>query len=189
MTLWRRGVSYAARPIPLPLSPTSHSSNQVGTRRVLGPPASIPPLNSAGTLLSTASGPVARPQSSMSASPTRMPHRIATRPRKKSSSDTRRKSGQIRRPLHHQTPFLHPPCVLCGWDAWRGGYRCFAAASLQPCSQMEAVVLRIVCFVRSRLSIALVRSASRCLRADRNPPRRSHAPMWDSRTGLGLYRL
>ena len=44
-------------------------------------------------------------------------------------------------------------------------------------------------FVRSRLSIALVRSASRCLRADRNPMRRTPSPMWDSGTGLGLYRM
>jgi hypothetical protein len=44
-------------------------------------------------------------------------------------------------------------------------------------------------FVRSRLSIALVRSASRCLRADRNPMRRTPFPMWDSGTGLGLYRM
>ena len=44
-------------------------------------------------------------------------------------------------------------------------------------------------FVRSRLSIALVRSASRCLRADRNPMHRSTSPIWDSGTGLGLYRM
>jgi hypothetical protein len=44
-------------------------------------------------------------------------------------------------------------------------------------------------FVRSRLSIALVRSASRCLRADRNPMRRTPSPMWDCGTGLGLYRM
>jgi hypothetical protein len=44
-------------------------------------------------------------------------------------------------------------------------------------------------FVRSRLSIALIRSSSRCLRADRNPIRRFHPPIWDSGTGLGLYRM
>ena len=44
-------------------------------------------------------------------------------------------------------------------------------------------------FVRSRLSIAPVRSASRCLWADRNPMRRTPSPMWDSGTGLGLYRM
>jgi hypothetical protein len=44
-------------------------------------------------------------------------------------------------------------------------------------------------FVRSRLSIALVRSASRCLRADRNPMRRTPSPIWDCGTGLGLYRM
>ena len=44
-------------------------------------------------------------------------------------------------------------------------------------------------FVRSRLSIALVCSSSRCLRGDRNPTHRFHTPMWDSGTGLGLYRM
>jgi hypothetical protein len=43
-------------------------------------------------------------------------------------------------------------------------------------------------FVRSRLSVALVRSASRCLRADRNPILRSHRPQWESGSGLALYR-
>jgi hypothetical protein len=44
-------------------------------------------------------------------------------------------------------------------------------------------------FVRSRLSIALIRSSSRCLRADRNPILRFRPPIWDSGTGLGLYRM
>jgi hypothetical protein len=44
-------------------------------------------------------------------------------------------------------------------------------------------------FVRSRLSIALIRSSSRCLRADRTPTQRFRFPMWDSGTGLGLYRM
>ena len=44
-------------------------------------------------------------------------------------------------------------------------------------------------FVRSRISFALVRSSSRCLRGDRNPTQRFHAPIWDTGTGLGLYRM
>jgi hypothetical protein len=44
-------------------------------------------------------------------------------------------------------------------------------------------------FVPSRLSIALVRSSSRCLRGNRNPTYRFHTPIWDSGTGLGLYRM
>ena len=44
-------------------------------------------------------------------------------------------------------------------------------------------------FVRSRLSIALARSSSRCLRGDRNPTHRFQTPMWDTGTGLGLYRM
>jgi hypothetical protein len=42
-------------------------------------------------------------------------------------------------------------------------------------------------FVRSRLSFALVRSSSRCLRGDHKPTKRFHTPIWDSGTGLGIY--
>ena len=44
-------------------------------------------------------------------------------------------------------------------------------------------------FIRSRLSIALIRSSSRCLRADCNPIHRLHSPIWDTGTGLSLYRM
>ena len=44
-------------------------------------------------------------------------------------------------------------------------------------------------YIRSRLSIALIRSSSHCLRAERTPTHRFHTPMWDSGTGLGLYRM
>ena len=57
---------------------------------------------------------------------------------------------------------------------------------------MESFQLLSICtyiFIRSRLSIALVRSSSRCLRAERTPTHRFHIPMWDSGTGLGLYRM
>ena len=43
-------------------------------------------------------------------------------------------------------------------------------------------------FVRSRLSIALARSASQCLRGARDPTARATRPTWDSGTGLGLYQ-
>lgn len=43
-------------------------------------------------------------------------------------------------------------------------------------------------FVRSRLAIALVRSASRCLRWDRNPSIRQSQMPWDSGSGLSLYK-
>jgi hypothetical protein len=46
----------------------------------------------------------------------------------------------------------------------------------------------VVGFVRSRISIALVRAASRCLRADRSPPIRAPTVPWESGSGLGLYR-
>jgi hypothetical protein len=44
-------------------------------------------------------------------------------------------------------------------------------------------------FIRSRLSIALIRTSSRCIRADRNPTHRLRPPIWDTGTGLGLYRM
>jgi hypothetical protein len=43
-------------------------------------------------------------------------------------------------------------------------------------------------YVRSRLSMALVRSASRCLRADRSPKVRLPTAAWETGTGLALYR-
>ena len=51
----------------------------------------------------------------------------------------------------------------------------------QPYSQVAG-------YVRSRLSVALARSTSRCLRADRCPPARTPEPAWESGAGLGLYR-
>jgi hypothetical protein len=42
-------------------------------------------------------------------------------------------------------------------------------------------------YVRSKLSIALVRSASRCLRSDRDPMIRYPKTGWESGSGLGLY--
>ena len=51
----------------------------------------------------------------------------------------------------------------------------------QPYSQVTG-------YVRSRLPVALARSKSRCLRADRSPPARNPEPAWESGAGLGLYR-
>jgi hypothetical protein len=42
-------------------------------------------------------------------------------------------------------------------------------------------------FVRSRLSIALVRSTSMCLRGARDPTARASRPAWESGSGLALY--
>ena len=43
-------------------------------------------------------------------------------------------------------------------------------------------------FVRSRLALSLARSASRCLRGDRNPVHRSPITGWESGAGLALFR-
>ena len=58
--------------------------------------------------------------------------------------ERKKKQRQIRRPLHRQTPHLHPSSVLGGRASGGGGHRCFTAIGLQPCSQMEAFVLRSV---------------------------------------------
>ena len=42
-------------------------------------------------------------------------------------------------------------------------------------------------YVRSRLSLALARAASHCLRADRDPIARTFHTPWESGTGLSLY--
>ena len=43
-------------------------------------------------------------------------------------------------------------------------------------------------YVRSRLSVALVRTASQCLRGARDPMARASRPQWDGGAGLRLYR-
>jgi hypothetical protein len=43
-------------------------------------------------------------------------------------------------------------------------------------------------FVRSRLAITLVRTASLCLRGSRDPTSRASHAQWDSGTGLALYQ-
>ena len=43
-------------------------------------------------------------------------------------------------------------------------------------------------FVRSRLAITLVRSASLCLRGARDPTARASFATWDSGVGLALYQ-
>lgn len=44
-------------------------------------------------------------------------------------------------------------------------------------------------YVRSRLSISLVRSMTRCLRIPRDPNARAVRPNWDGGSGLGLYEM
>ena len=83
------------------------------------------------------------------------------------------------------TPLVFSVYGLMGKEA--------TAASKRLASSLAAKWKRsyseICGFIRSRLSIALIRSSSRCLRADRNPIHRLHSPIWDTATGLGLYRM
>jgi hypothetical protein len=84
----------------------------------------------------------------------------------------------------HFTPLVFSVDGLQGTEA--------TAASKRLASRLAAKWHRayseVVGYVRSRLSVALARSASRCLRADRDPPARQPQTPWESGTGLGLYQ-
>ena len=70
------------------------------------------------------------------------------------------------------------------------GVECEAASkrlASQISSKWHRTYSEVCGFVRSRLAIALVRSASRCLRWDRNPLCRKSQIPWDSGSGLSLY--
>jgi hypothetical protein len=75
-------------------------------------------------------------------------------------------------------------------DGMRGGEA--QAASKRLASRLSTKWNRTyseVCgFVRSRLSVALARSTSLCLRGSRDPSSRKPSYQWESGTGLGLYR-
>jgi hypothetical protein len=83
------------------------------------------------------------------------------------------------------TPLVFSVDGLLGKEAKAASKR--LATSLA--SKWKRSYSEICGFIRSRLSIALLRSSSRCLRADRNPTNRFRPPIWDSGTGLGLYRM
>jgi hypothetical protein len=83
------------------------------------------------------------------------------------------------------TPLVFSVDGLLGKEATAAS-KCLAATLA---AKWKRSYSEICGFVRSRISIALVRSASRCLRADRNPTQRFRNPTWDSGTGLGLYRM
>ena len=82
------------------------------------------------------------------------------------------------------TPLVFSVDGLTGVEATAASRRLSAALAVK----WKRAYSEVCGFVRSRLSMALARSASRCLRADRNPLRRSYKPTWDSGVGLGLYR-
>ena len=84
----------------------------------------------------------------------------------------------------HFTPLVFSVDGLMGCEA--------KAASQRLASQLAGKWKRSyseVCgYVRSRLSVALVRSANRCLRAERSSILRPRMAPWESGSGLGLYR-
>jgi hypothetical protein len=75
-------------------------------------------------------------------------------------------------------------------DGLRGGEA--QAASKRLASRLATKWGRTyseVCgFVRSRLSVALARSTSQCLRGTRDPSSRTASYQWETGAGLGLYR-
>jgi hypothetical protein len=81
------------------------------------------------------------------------------------------------------TPLVFSVDGLQGVEATTASQR--LASSLA--AKWKRLYSEVCGFVCSRLSIALICSASRCLRANRNPIRRSHTPRWETGTGLGLY--
>jgi hypothetical protein len=83
------------------------------------------------------------------------------------------------------TPLVFSVDGLLGKEATAASKR--QASSLA--SKWKRSYSEVCGFVRSRLSIALVRSSSRCLRANRTPTHRFRSSMWDSGTWLGLYRM
>ena len=83
------------------------------------------------------------------------------------------------------TPLVFSVDGLQGEEATAASRR--VAASLA--AKWKRSYSEVCGYVRSRLSIALIRSASRCLRADRNPIRRTHPSVWETGSGLGLYRM
>ena len=109
-------------------------------------------------------------------------------PRKVLASHEEAKKGKYAdaclRQRRHFTPLVFSVDGLRGAEA--------SAASKRLASLLAAKWHRTysqVCgFVRSRLSIALVRATSRCLRADRKPFARPSLIPWDNGAGLALYR-
>jgi hypothetical protein len=103
------------------------------------------------------------------------------------SHETRKRDKYLEASLRrhkHFTPLVFTVDGLRGVEA---------AAALRKLASLLSVKWKRtysqVCgFVRSRLTLALVGAASRCLRANRSPASRAPVILWDNGAGLSLYR-
>jgi hypothetical protein len=84
----------------------------------------------------------------------------------------------------HFTPIVFSVDGLQGPEATAAS-KCLASKLSKKWGRSHS---EVVGCVRSRISIALVRSASRCLRVDRSPSARLPTVPWESGSGLGLHR-
>jgi hypothetical protein len=75
-------------------------------------------------------------------------------------------------------------------DGLRGGETQAASKRLASllASKWHRTYSEVCGFVRSRLSVALARSTSQCLRGTRDPNSRTASYQWETGVGLGLYR-
>lgn len=93
-------------------------------------------------------------------------------------------SAHCERQRKHFTPLVFSVDGLTGIECDAASKRLASALA----SKWKRSYGEVCSFVRTRLSIALVRSASRCLRWDRNPTTRPSAVPWATGTGLSLFR-
>ena len=106
----------------------------------------------------------------------------------KQEKDKKAKYGQARRQAHKTfTPLVYSVDGLEGTEASAARKRLAARLAAKWGRQYS----QICGFIRSRVSLALVRSTSRCLRGTRNSGlhhRRSLNLDWVAGAGLGLYQ-
>jgi hypothetical protein len=83
----------------------------------------------------------------------------------------------------HFTPLVFSVDGMRGKEANAAGKRLAQLLSIK----WKQDYANVCGFVRSRLSIALVRTMSQCIRGARDPTARATHPTWDSGPGLNLY--
>jgi hypothetical protein len=84
----------------------------------------------------------------------------------------------------HFTPLVFSVDGMRGVEAQAASKRLASRLS----TKWKRTYSEVCGFVRSRLSVALARSTSLCLRSARDPSARKPSYQWDSGSGLGLYR-
>ena len=82
------------------------------------------------------------------------------------------------------TPLIFSVDGLMGVEATAASRRLAALLS----AKWKRSYSEVCGYVRSRLALALVLATCLCLRGARDPMSQAHIPVWDSGTGLSLYR-